>query len=129
MHISEKCRDSLESALKECLVGRWFYFVFKSSREKCASSLSVMASSIRLAEIDRLDYTTIYDYLVSHANSNSKLNYSSSSNESIVDDTILDEESLSSAVSETAYSTHINKKQQQDDEHLFLNLEKLKIAE
>jgi hypothetical protein len=108
----DKWRMSLEASLSECLIGRWYYFVFKQKQQ--TNSKETMAISIRLADAfecnddDGEHFMSIYDYLKLHRNnsvsslfscsSKQKLNYSNSSfsleidASSIVDETLNENE-------------------------------------
>ena len=91
-----------------------------------------MATSIRLADVDQIDFISIYDYLISHINSNSQLNYSNSSIESIIDDTIIDENESNKSTSIDGYSKNVLNDKDHDEEEedsLFLNLGKLRITQ
>ena len=97
----------LKRSLNECLIGRWFYFVFK--QENTSFNLSKEnANSITVLNIKRADPTcnfmNVYEILnLKHLHKETKLNYSNSSftleddYASIVDET-LNENNESSSV-------------------------------
>lgn len=120
-------RAELEDAFKNCLVGRWFYFEYKKSKEK---SSTLIGSNLIIPEADSANYMSLYEYLsIYKLNANNELNYSISSIEqededAIVNDTIENNESY---VNSSLVNSPVRAKNSNSQNNMCLMIEKLKL--
>lgn len=120
-------RAELEDAFKNCLVGRWFYFEYKKSKDK---SSTLIGSNLIIPEADSANYMSLYEYLSNYKlNANNELNYSTSSIEqededAIVNDTIENNESY---VNSSLVNSPVRAKNSNSQNNMCLMIEKLKL--
>lgn len=120
-------RAELEDAFKNCLVGRWFYFEYKKSKDK---SSTLIGSNLIIPEVDSANYMSLYEYLSNYKlNANNELNYSTSSIEqededAIVNDTIENNESY---VNSSLVNSPVRAKNSNSQNNMCLMIEKLKL--
>ena len=130
-------RECLETSLSECLIGHWYYFLFKSQSQhskpntnnlNAIYSSSTMATSMRLADSFEYDakynnqFLSIYDCLkLNQDEQKQKLNYSNSSFSFEIDASSIVDETFNENDFETCSNLNVS------TQRLLLDLEKLQL--
>lgn len=125
-------RECLETSLSECLIGHWYYFLFKSQSQPQhntkSNTSSTMATSMRLADSFEYDpaynnqFLSIYDCLkLNQDRQKQKLNYSNSSFSFEIDASSIVDETFNENDFETCSNLNVS------TQRLLLDLEKLQL--